>query len=243
MTLGFHLISILMAAAVTLAVSTPAAAQAPVPRDLQIAESPFMPNSKPEAFRPGHWSEGLHLLTGFGINAAVFNSETAHINAGLGSNFKADIGWYINDRLAIEVGSAVKFNRYEKDLLWDTLFTLGVRYRFRSLVFNTDGAFARLFAGESPTVLYPGDSNNPIRAVGASRAQFNGPLAGLGFGYFFKTQAGLNWFIETDAAYQWLRFSDTIVDQNDVPIVLQSGEVGGSPKIFTLAFNIGLVLF
>jgi hypothetical protein len=225
------------------AIATDAAPPPALPPEVALAESPFVPDSHPKAFRPGRWSEGFHLLTGFGLNASVLNSETAHINAGLGSNFKADIGWYLNDRLALEVGSAVKFNRFESYLLWDTLFTLGIRYRFRSPLFKTEGSFVRLFAGDSPTVIYLGDSDNPLKAIGASRAQINGPLAGFGAGTFFKTQAGLNWFIEWDAAYQWLRFSDAIVDKNDVPVVLQSSEVGGQPKIFSFALSIGLVLF
>ena len=194
-------------------------------------------------FTPDRWSEGFHMLTGLGINTAVFNSDTAHLNLGLGSNFKADVGYFINDKLAVEVGSAVKFNRSGDYLIWDTLFTLGVRYRFKSLFFDTEGTFVRLFAGESPTVLYFGDADNPLKATGASRAQINGPLVGFGGGCFFQTKGKLNWFIEWDAAYQWLRFQDAVVDKNDVPIVLQSNEVGGNPKIFTLAFNVGLVLF
>ena len=194
-------------------------------------------------FEPGHWTEGVHLLTGLGVNTAVFNSDSAHIVLGLGSNFKADVGYYLNDHLAVEIGSAVKFNRSDDYLIWDTLFTLGIRYRFHSFLFNNPGTFVRLFAGESPTVIFLGDSNNPLKAIGASRAQINGPLAGFGGGYFFKTESGINWFIEWDAAYQWLRFEDAIVDRNDVPIVLQSNEVGGNPKIFTIALNLGLVLF
>lgn len=201
------------------------------------------PPVNPNAFGPDHWTEGVHLLTGLGVNTSVFNSDSAHIVLGLGSNFKADVGYFVNDHFAVEIGSAVKFNRSDDYLIWDTLFTIGLRYRFHSLLFDNPGTFVRLFAGESPTVIYLGDSNNPLKAIGASRAQINGPLVGFGGGYFFKTESGMNWFIEWDAAYQWLRFQDAIVDRNDVPIVLQSNEVGGNPKIFTLALNLGLVLF
>jgi hypothetical protein len=191
---------------------------------------PSLNGDRSVAFEPGHWSEGVHLLTGVGVNSAVFNSDTSHINFGLGLNFKADVGYLVSDRS-------------DDFLIWDTLFTLGVRYRFHSLLFNTPGTFIRAFIGESPTVIYPGDPKNPIRAIGASRAQINGPLVGVGGGYFFKTNGGTNWFIEWDAAYQWLRFQDSVVDRNDVPIVLRSNEVGGNPKILTIALNLGLVLF
>jgi hypothetical protein len=214
-----------------------------VPPAVVAAESPVAPDNNPASFRPNHWAEGLHLLGGVGVNGALFNSETSHVNAGIGLNFKTDVGWYVNDHFAVEVGSAVAFNHYEQDLLWDTLFTLGVRYRFHSPLFNTDAGFFRMFVGESPTVIFLNDSKTPFGATGASRAQINGPLVGLGLGYLFKTSGGLNWFVETAAAYQWLRFEDAIVDQKDVPIVLKSNEVGGSPRIFTLAFNVGLVLF
>lgn len=200
-------------------------------------------HAAPDSFRPGSWSKGVHLLTGVGLNSAVYDTDSTHRTLGLGSNFKADLGWLVSDHLAFELGSAVKFNRSDDYLVWDTLFTVGVRYRFHSLIFKTDGTFVSLFAGASPAVVYLGDTNNPLRAIGASRAQINGPLAGFGGGCFFRTEKGLNWFIEWDAAYQWLRFEDAIVDKKDVPIVLQSSETEGHPKIFTLAFNVGLVLF
>jgi hypothetical protein len=210
-----------------------------------FALTPMMALASPPAptFRPDAWSEGVHLLTGFGLNSAVFNSDTARITLGLGTNFKADVGWFFTDRLAAEIGSAVKFNRSDDYLIWDTLITLGIRYRFHSILFGSDGTFTRAFVGEAPTVIYLGDRNNPFKAIGASRAQINGPLVGLGGGCFYQTKGGLNWFIEWDVAYQWLRFTDVVADKNDVPIVIQSSETDGRPNILSLALNIGLVLF
>lgn len=196
-----------------------------------------------QSFTPSAWSPGAHLLTGLGVNGAVYNSEIAHRDLGLGLNFKTDVGYYLSDHFAVEVGSMVKFNRSDDYLIWDTLFTLGIRYRFKSLLFNTEGTFVRLFVGDSPTEIYLGDEKNPLKAIGATRAQIDGPVAGFGGGCFFQTTAGLNWFIEWDAAYQWLRYQDAIVDQNDVPVVIQSGDASHSPKIFSLALNIGLLLF
>jgi hypothetical protein len=216
---------------------------APVTVALPISESPMQPAEVAGSFAPSKWTDGVHLLTGIGANSSYFATDTGHQTLSLGLNFKADVGWYFSDHLALEAGSAVKFNRSDDYLLWDTLFTLGFRYRFHSSIFGTDATFVRVFAGGSPTVIYPSSPKTPFTTKGATRSQINGPVAGLGTGCFFRTQKGLNWFWELDAAYQQLRYRDAIVDQTDVPTVLQSNEVGGNPTIVSLALNLGLVLF
>lgn len=196
-----------------------------------------------EPFKPDLWAKGVHLLAGFGVNTSVYNDVKTRRDFGLGSNFKADLGYYWDSRFAFELGSDVKFNWVDELLVWNTLFTVGLKYRFEGLLNKKESNFVRVFAGSAPTVVFLNGTQPAIEKTGATRVQFNGPVVGMAAGRFLQTDGGLNWFYELAFSYQWLREQEVIKDANDVPIVVSSGQVDNNSKIFSAFFNLGLLIF
>lgn len=194
-------------------------------------------------FEPGTWSKGIHLLAGFGANSSVFNTARTYRDYGFGSNFKTDIGYYLNSNFAIEFGSDVKFNWVDQLLVWDTLFTAGVRVRLKSLFFSDEASFVRAYVGSAPTVVFLNGTQPKLQKAGATRIQYNGPVVGAGLGRFYKTAGGLIWFTEAAVAYQWLQTQEVIKDVNDVPIAVSDSTVNDESKIFSAFFNVGMMIF
>ena len=194
-------------------------------------------------FEPTAWSESLHLFSGAGFNSSIFSSEETRVDAGIGLNIRADLGYYFNDHLAFEVGSSVKFNRVNGFLIWDTLITGGLRYRFRNEFFD-DRSYGRIFFGRSPTVVYfNGNAPEEYRESGASRVQFDGPAGGIAFGITQKLRDQQIWFFEITASLQHLEQHDGIVMDGEVPIVIFSGPEGDKTQIWSLYASFGILLF
>ncbi|HXH31332.1 MAG TPA: hypothetical protein VNJ01_11010 [Bacteriovoracaceae bacterium] len=187
-------------------------------------------------FTPESWSKGLHLLAGGGMNTSYYTSLGYQGKIGLGLNFKTDLGYYLNDRWALELSSTVKFNKLHDFLVWDTLFTFGVRYRVRDF-------FIRTFYGRAPTVFYSID-NTPLQFEERSvaRLQYDGPVMGFGFGQMYLTDGGTNWFIELTATYQDLERVSLIGLKGEVPVVIEQSRQEDT-KILGLIASVGVLVF
>lgn len=185
-------------------------------------------------FRPDDWSKGLHLMAGTGLNAAYYKKDD-FTEAGYGLTLKTDLGYYFTNRFAVEWSSSVKLSRTDKFTIWDTLMTVGIRYRFREY-------FVRTFFGRSPTVFYFDDDVPEIyKASGATRIQFNGPVAGLSFGKMYRHKDELIWFLEVSSTWQQLNHREAIKMKGEIPVVVESG--GDNVTISSLFFSIGVLLF
>lgn len=196
-----------------------------------------------ESFNPDAWSEGLHLFAGIGLNSSLYTSDVERIDAGLGSNLKADLGCYFNDRWAFEWSTSVKFNRVNEYLIWDTLLTIGARYRFQTDLLN-GSSYGRIFLGRSPTVIYfNGDAPEEYRDKGVSRVQFDGPAYGLAWGVMQKVKNKQTWFVEFAASVQTLEQHDGIQMDGEVPVVIMSGPQGDKSQIWSVYASFGILVF
>lgn len=179
-------------------------------------------------FTPTHWSEGLHLNVAGGLNFTKFNSDDRLTDSGYGLNFKTDLGYYFTHNFAFEVSSSVTFVRSSRYLVWDTIMTVGPRFRFGD-------QYLRAFFGRSPTVVFIPDSE------GASRLQYNGPVYGLALGKTFQKKSGLIWFIESAVSYQRFIERESINSDGDVPVVISSRS--DKTSAVSLYFMIGAMVF
>jgi hypothetical protein len=205
----------------------------------------FAQATESDEFLPNKWSEGLHLFLGGGVNSTAYASSIKSSSLGLGSNFKTDLSYVLNDRWAVEWSSSVKFNQVDGYLLWDTLLTLGVRYRLRPLPgFDLDSSFVRFFVGRAPTVVFfRGGSQPDNQNVSVDRVQFDGPVAGIGFGAFRRMESGSTWFYEVAGSVQRLEQEDGIQLDGEVPVVaFHSVRTDGS-TLYSLYAVIGLLIF
>ena len=186
-------------------------------------------------FRPDYWSKGFHLNVGGGFNATYFNSDDLFHDIGYGLNFKTDLGYFLTNRFAVEWSSNVNFNRIEDYLFWDTLFTLGARYRIQEF-------YLRAFYGKAPTVVYFRD-NPPdgYKNSKASRLQFDGPVYGLAFGKTYQHEKGLIWFLETSGTFQSLKEREAIRMDGQVPEVVERRKDSGT--VLSIFVMIGVMVF
>jgi hypothetical protein len=195
-------------------------------------------------FKPNRWSKGVHLLAGAGISTSVFNSNQTLTDGGYGLHIKSDLGYYLADNFAVEWSSNVKFNKVQEYLVWDTLITVGLRYRFEEFFKDKSGAvYTRAFFGKSPTVIFfNGNPPEEYKGSKASRLQFDGPIYGLAFGKMYEKKDGSVWWIEFAGSFQTLEKREAIYMDDDVPVVV-SREEGTNSMIYSMYATIGIVVF
>lgn len=217
----------------------------------------FTSQAQANDFDPSHWEPGLHLFAGGGFNSSVYMAGGEKFDGGLGSNLKTDLVYFLNSDWALEASSAVKFNRVDGYLIWDTLLTVGVRTTLPNLLpIEMGQPYGRLFVGRAPTVLFlDGDSDLPRSAAfvkersssessgEASRIQFDGPVAGIAVGSLRKTNNGTVWFTELAFTVQSLDQENDIKMDGDVPVVISQEAVGSRTVIYGLAFSVGIMAF
>lgn len=188
-----------------------------------------------EEFLADDWSEGLHIFAGAGVNWGNYRSNSRKNYLGVGSNFKTDVGWYFNHDWAIESSASVKFNKLDSDLIWDTLLTLGLRYRLEDYYY-------RAFAGAGVLVVVLGEDEPNIRQDTA-RLHMDGPALGMGFGRIYRTEKGKVWFAELNGTVQWIKHRDDVIVDGETPIAISSESVNDNSTIYSLQATVGIMLF
>ena len=188
-----------------------------------------------EEFLTDDWSEGLHIFVGAGVNSANYRSNNRKNYLGLGSNFKTDVGWYFNHDWAIESSASVKFNKLESNLIWDTLLTLGLRYRIEDFYY-------RAFAGAGVLVVVIGE-DEPTARQDTARLHMDGPALGMGFGRIYRTNKGKVWFAELNGTVQWIKHRDDVIVDGETPIAISSESVNDNSTIYSLQATVGIMLF
>lgn len=158
------------------------------------------------------WTHPLHLFAGAGANVSTYGPRDGRTIVGGGLNVKADVAYFFTPRWAVEFSSQVKFNVADEFFIWDTLMTVGLRHHFA----GTD-YYARAFYGRSPTVVYLDDAPEVTRETNSSRLQYDGPVYGVGGGKLFRTQSGVEWFLESTVSYQHLEKETGIRNNGNIP--------------------------
>jgi len=199
-----------------------------------------------DEFYPYHWTPGLHLFAGGGVNTAAYSNQQNTFDGGVGLNLKTDLVYFLNENWAIEAGSSIKFNRVEGYLLWDTLFTVGLRTTLPSLLnYEFGQPYGRIFIGRAPTVMFLNGNESPTGTDNkdVSRIQFDGPVAGLAVGTFHTTENGLVWFTELGGSIQSLEQESEIKMEGEVPVVISNKSVSDHTTILSLYLTIGVLAF
>lgn len=194
-------------------------------------------------FKADSYERGLHLMAGGGLNGSLYLSDSERQNQGIGLNGKTDLGYYFNNQFAWEISSNVKFNYVHEYLIWDTLLTTGLRYRFNKFPFTkSKGIYMRAFYGRAPTVFYLHNAPEVYRRSKADRLQYNGPVYGLALGNMYGSKNGNIWFIEYGLSYQKLGAATGIKNDGEVPQTLFMNS-GDNIQIYSLYASIGVLVF
>lgn len=184
----------------------------------------------------------LHLLAGCGINMTSYTSDEDDRNLGIGSNFKADIVWLFTKRWAVESSSSIKFNWADDLFVWDTLLTIGLRFRTRTTGFKRGVLYGRIFVGRAPTVVFT-DSEYRAEFGNISRIQFTGNVYGLGIGKVFPTKTGKHWYVEWNISEQQIKMKEDVVMQGEVPIVVEKTVINDNSRLYSIYMTMGWILF
>jgi hypothetical protein len=202
------------------------------------------PLAQAEEFFPYNWTKGMHLFAGIGGNTALFSDQDGTYDGGLGLNLKTDITYFINEDWAIEIGSSVGFNRVSNYLLWDTLFTVGVRTSLPSLTdYQLGQPYGRLFVGRAPMVIFLNGDRSKTNGENVDRIQFDGPVIGGAIGTLHITSKGRVWFTELGIAYHQLKQQSDIRMDGEVPVIISDRNVDGESSIYSLSFTVGIMAF
>ncbi|RYZ50332.1 MAG: hypothetical protein EOP07_23130, partial [Proteobacteria bacterium] len=156
--------------------------------------------SDPYAFSGGQWTQGLHLMAGLGANTAYFESPGVNKEAGIGLNIETNVSYSFLNDYALELSTNVMFNRVKRLLIWNTLGTIGVRFRIPTLLAPPDSyPYVRLAAGRGPTVfIFKGQKPDSLE-VGGDRTQIEGDIVSVAYGFFQNARDGMTWFLEFGA--------------------------------------------
>ncbi|MEK2688506.1 hypothetical protein [Bdellovibrio sp. GT3] len=201
-------------------------------------------STQAQEFFPYNWTEGMHLFAGIGANSSLFTDQEGTYDGGLGLSFKTDVTYFLNENWAIEIGSAVGFNRVGNHLLWDTLFTVGVRTPLPSLTqYQLGQPYGRLFIGRAPTVMFLNGDHSKVDNGNVDRIQWDGPLVGGALGTLHMTTKGQVWFTEITFAYHELKQQTEIGMAGEVPVIISDRNVDGHSAAYSLSFIVGIMAF
>lgn len=193
------------------------------------------------SFEPTAWEKGLHIFAGLGVNVSSFKSDDQASTPGVGSNFKTDVGWYFNENWAYESSASIRFTRRDEFLLWDSLFTLGVRYRLQDPLWGYEGNFVRGFLGSAPTVAFP--EGYRLASSEGLRHHFQGPVIGAGIGHLEKRDSDLVWFVEANVSAQALKTMSDIRMDGEVPVVERKTTLTNNSTIYSFFVTAGMMMF
>ena len=203
-------------------------------------------NDVPEAtsFTSQHWTTGLHLMAGLGVNTAYFTSSFLKKEAGMGLNINTSVGYYFFNDYAFEVSTNVMFNRVKRTLIWNTLGTMGLRFRLPPYLAPAKAhPYFKIAAGRGPSVFIVKGKKPEFFDLGGDRTQIEGDVLSSAYGFFQNSRDGTSWFLELSATVNSYRKLEAIRDNKEVPEVIDARIVTDHAAMYAVALTFGVVVF
>jgi hypothetical protein len=194
-------------------------------------------------FKSIDWAEGVHLIAGVGLNFASYDSDERTETLGFGSNFRSDVGYYLENGLGLELSGSVMFNRIPAGLIWNSAFMLGVRFAVPPLIdFENVVPYMRVFVGRTVGVVNF-DGQPPAPFDSAQRLQLEGRVYGLGLGHFQRSETGRVWYVELTIERHEHQKLQAIQDVNGVPTVISQSDALRKSALYALCLTFGVIAF
>lgn len=206
----------------------------------------FAEENVPESttFTSQHWTTGLHLMAGLGVNTAYFSSDLVKREAGIGLNIHTSVGYFFFNDYAFEVGTSVMFNRVKRLLIWDTLGTMGIRMRLPTYLAPVNShPYIKFAAGRGPTVFIAKGQTLGAIDQGGDRTQIEGDILSASYGIFQNARDGTTCFLDLTATVHSYRQLETIRDNKEVPEVISSRSIKDHAGMYALALTFGVIVF
>ena len=200
---------------------------------------------EPEGPETPHWTDGVHIIAGLGVNASSFDSRSQARSLGLGLNLRSDVGYYFSNGMGIEFSASVMFNKIKEALLWNTTLATGLRFGlpFAKRVENF-APYGRILIGRATNVsIFDDAAPPPYDQYKANRIQLEGNMQGLGFGFFQRSSSGRIWYLELTAERHEMKKLEAVTDVNNVPVVVAEQVVTDNSELYALCLTFGLMVF
>ena len=209
--------------------------------DLSQVETEEIPEATD--YKSIDWTEGVHLIAGLGLNFSSYTTDTRKETVGFGSNFRSDVGYYLENGLGVELSGSVMFNRVPTGLIWNSAFMLGVRFAVPSIIeFENVVPYMRVFVGRTVGVVnFDGPATAPYDT--ANRIQLEGQVYGFGLGHFQRGESGRVWYVELTLERHEHRKLQAITDINGVPTVVGQSDDLHQSALHALCLTFGVIAF
>ncbi|MES2743997.1 MAG: hypothetical protein V4655_01160 [Bdellovibrionota bacterium] len=197
------------------------------------------------SFTAAHWTNGLHMSAGLGMNLGYFDTDLIRENLGPGLNIQTDVGYYFGNIVALEVAGNVMLTRVSSTMIWDTMMTFGVRARLPDWAGPEKSApFFRLLGGRGPSVfIFKGEKPAEYDIGEGERTQIEGDVFGAAYGLFQDGREGTTWYLQLQYLTHIYRKVEVIDDVNGVPEAIFSRRVSDSGAMHSLSLTFGVLLF
>lgn len=192
-----------------------------------------------------HWSDGIHIIAGLGVNGGIYDNDNSRLSLGVGSNLRSDVGYYFGNGWGVEFSGSVMFNTIRGGLLWTTTLATGVRFGLPILKRAENFApYGRVLVGRATSVSYLSNGvPEQYAAYNPSRLQAEGGMFGLGVGFFQRSSANRIWYMEITAERHDFSKIQAIRDVNEVPTVVDTELVNDSSELYAVCLTFGLMIF
>ncbi|WP_413581718.1 hypothetical protein [Bdellovibrio sp. HCB288] len=189
------------------------------------------------------WKEGTHIAAGLGITGGAYLVDGASRDFGGGLSGKTDVGYFLNDKWALEASSYIKFARVNDYRVWGTILSVGFRYRLPEGWFDEQVPYFRAFTGANINVVYLDGRKIPEFDEVYNRIQFEGPMVGIALGgmRLSKTKKVLFW--EVAATGEWMVRESGIQMEKDVPVVVARASLDGRSQLYSVYVTLGGFIF
>lgn len=221
------------------------------PDDSKISKTSDLNIQSPVDFeRPAevdvpHWTDGVHIIAGLGLNASTFDSRSQARSLGVGLNLRSDVGYYFSNGMGVELSGSVMFNKVKEALLWNTTLAAGFRFGlpFAKRLENF-APYGRVLIGRATNVsIFDDKAPPPYDQYQASRLQLEGSMLGLGVGFFQRSSSGRIWYLELTAERHEMKKLEAVTDVNKVPVVVAEQIVNDNSELYALCLTFGLMVF
>lgn len=212
--------------------------------DLSI-DPPATEFPRPAEVERPHWTDGVHIIAGLGVNASTFDSRSQARSLGLGLNLRSDVGYYFSNGMGVEFSGSVMFNKVKEALLWNTTLAAGFRFGLPfANRFENFAPYGRILVGRATNVsIFDDKAPAPYDQYQASRLQLEGGMIGLGVGFFQRSSSGRIWYLELTAERHEMTKLEAITDVNKVPVVVAEQVVNDNSELYALCLTFGLMVF
>ena len=191
------------------------------------------------------WKEGLQLTAGLGVNFSSFSSAETDQALGGGLALHSSVTYYLSNWFGLDLGMNVAFNRFDKNIIWSTHGSLGVRTKIPSIFPNPErNSYAKVFVGRGPSVIiFNGEKPEQVEAgESVDRVQFEGAFYGVSLGMMELSKSRRPWFAELSFILQSFDQLYLVDEVDEVAEIAETLNLDEKSLFYSISLVFGVAL-